>query len=107
MVRLDCSGITFGSQLDEEHMFSWASEISCVVRWEQDTLIVRSLRISEANLRDLLALFWRYGIPMAQLAQFQNNKNVGWFAAPKAYWHKKVFGGQFNNSFKADGFAAA
>jgi len=44
---------------------------------------------------------------MGQLAQFQSNKNVGWFAAPKAYWHKKVFGRQSNNSFKADGFAAA
>jgi hypothetical protein len=107
MVRLNCSGITFGSQLDEKHLFSWASEISCVVRWEQDTLVVRSLRISEANLRELLAIFWRYEIPMAQLAQFQSNKNMAWFAAPKAYWHKKVFGQQSNNSFKADGAAAA
>jgi len=107
MVRLDCSGITFGSQLDEKHLFEWALEISCVVRWEQDTLIVRSARISESALRDLLALFSRYNIPMAQLAQFQSNVNKGWFAQPNTYWHKRVFGKQSNNSFKADGFAAA
>ena len=106
MVRLDCSGITFGSQLDEKHLFEWASEISCVVRWEQDTLIVRSLRISESGLRDLLALFSRYNIPMTQLAQFQSNTNKGWFTQPNTYWHKRVFGTQSNNSFKADGFAA-
>jgi len=42
MVRLDCSGIHFGSQLDEKHLFVWASELSCFVRWEQDTLLPAS-----------------------------------------------------------------
>ena len=107
MVRLNCSGVTFGSQLDEKHLFSWASAIPCVVRWEQDTLVVRSSRISEENLRELLALFWRYKIPMAQLAQFRSKKNMTWFASPKAYWHEKVFGQQSNPSFEAGGSAAA
>jgi len=92
MIYLNCSGIRFGSQLDEKHLFEWAREISCVVRWEQDTLVVRSRRVSESALRDLLALFWRYNIPMEQLAQFQNSANEAWFTAPKMYWHKKVFG---------------
>lgn len=92
MVYLDCSGVHFCSQLDEKHLFEWAQEISCFVRWEQDTLVVRSRRISEAALRDLLALFWRYNIPMGQLAQFQSSTNKAWFSAPHMYWHKKVFG---------------
>ena len=92
MVRLDCSNVRFGSQLDEKHLFSWASEIAGFVRWEQDTLFMRSRRISAASLRDLLALFWRYQIPMEQLAQFENESNSPWFRAPKAYWHKRVFG---------------
>jgi hypothetical protein len=91
MVRLDCSGITFGSQLDEKHLFEWASEISCVVRWEQDTLVVRSRNISAEALRDLVALFWRYRIPMNQLAQFENRRNTHWFRAPGMYWHNSVF----------------
>ena len=33
-----------------------------------------------------------YGIPMRQLAQFQNDENQALFAAPRMYWHKKVFG---------------
>jgi hypothetical protein len=93
MVRLDCSGIRFGSQLDEKHLFEWASEIPGFLRWEQDTLVMRS-RLSEASLRDLLALFHRYGIRMDQLAPFLNPKNEHWFADPRMYWHKQVFGGR-------------
>lgn len=92
MVRLDCSGITFNSQLDERHLFEWAMEISGAVRWEQNTLLLKSLNVSQASLRDLLALFSRYRIPMKQLAQFRNSKNEGWFAAPHMYWHTQVFG---------------
>jgi hypothetical protein len=56
--------------------------------------VVRSRRISEADLRDLLALFWRYNIPMVQLAQFRNSNNKAWFASPKMYWYEEVFGTQ-------------
>jgi hypothetical protein len=91
MVRLDCSGITFGSQLDEKHLFEWAREISCFVQWDQDTLIVRSSNISAEALRELIALFWRYRIPMHQLAQFENSRNAHWFRAPGMYWHQSVF----------------
>ncbi|KQO19038.1 hypothetical protein [Acidovorax sp. Leaf78] len=96
MVHLDCSGIWFGSQLDEKHLFQWAAEIPGFLRWEQDTLVIRS-RLSEASLRDLLSLFSRYEISMGQLAQFQTSKNEHWFAAPHTYWHKRVFGSQKPN----------
>lgn len=91
MVQLDCSGVTFGSQLDERHLFEWAMQIPGVVRWEHDTLVVKSLNLSQASLRDLVALFSRYQIPMKQLAQFRNPRNEAWFASPEMYWHRKVF----------------
>lgn len=91
MVRLDCSGIRFGSQLDEKHLFLWGSELAGFVRWERDTLVMRSTRISDAALRDVLAFFWRYQIPMQQLAQFESERNTFWFRAPHAYWHRLVF----------------
>ena len=69
MVRLDCSGITFFSQLDEKNLFQWALQIPGVLRWEQDTLVVRSLSLSQASLRDLIALFFRYQLLMKQIAQ--------------------------------------
>ena len=92
MVRLDCSAVRFGSQLNERHLFEWATQIPGVLRWEQDTLLVKSLNLSQASLRDLLALFSRYQIPMKQLAQFKSAKNEKWFAAPSTYWHALVFG---------------
>lgn len=95
MVRFDCSDVWFGSQLDEKHLFHWAVEIPGVLRWEQGTLVVKS-RLSQASLRDLLALFSRYEIPMQQLAQFENATNRDWFAAPHMYWHGRVFGAKVN-----------
>ncbi len=92
MVYLDCSGVRFYSQLDEKHLFHWAAEVPGSLRWEHDTLVMRS-RLSEASLRDLLALFRRYGIPMGQLAQFLTPKNEHWFASPINPWHEAVFGG--------------
>lgn len=97
MIYLDCSGVSFGSLLDEKHMFAWAMEIAGVLRWEQDTLVVRT-NLSQASLRDLLALFSRYQIPMTQLAQFRTTKNEDWFAAPQMYWHTRVFGKAAPNS---------
>ena len=91
MIYLDCSGVLFGSQLDEKHLFEWAMEIPGVIRWEQATLVAKT-NLSQASLRDLLALFSRYQIPMAQLSQFRTSKNEDWFAAPKMYWHSRVFG---------------
>lgn len=89
MVRPDCSEVWFGSLLDEKHQFEGAAEIPGFLRWEQDTLVVRS-SLSPTSLRDLLALFNRYATPMAQLAQFLSSKNEPWFAAPNTYRHKKV-----------------
>lgn len=92
MVRLDCSNISFGAQLDEKYLFLWGSEIAGFVRWEHDTLVMRSKRVSAETLIDLLALFRRYGIPMQQLRQFENRWNTVWFRSPEAYWHHQVFG---------------
>jgi hypothetical protein len=94
--------VWFGSQLDEKHLFEWAVEIPGVLRWEQDTLVVRS-RISQASLYDLLALFSRYKIPMRQLAQFESAANSAWFRDPGKYWNKQVFGAlQSNRTIDTD-----
>jgi hypothetical protein len=55
-------------------------------------MVVRSRRISEAALRDLLALFSRYNNPMMQLSRFKSSRNEAWFAASHMYWYKNVFG---------------
>ena len=100
MIRLDCSGTLFFSQLDEKHLFEWAMEIPGVVGWEKDQLLVQSRRLSQVGLRGLLALFYRYNIPMQQLLQFRSPSNERWFAAPHMYWHERVFGEKPNPSIE-------
>lgn len=49
--------------------------------------------LSDEDLRELLALFARYGIEMSQLKSFLTEQNCRWFCnIPTAYWHEKVFG---------------
>ncbi len=49
--------------------------------------------IPDEDLRELIALFYRYKVDMKQLEIFLNNDNQAWFyEGKKAYWHKRVFG---------------
>ena len=84
------------SQLDENAFFSWLQSISGVVRVvgtpEGLVVTLRSKRISQAALRDLLALHFRYGLPMDALAQFETAENKSWFRSRQAYWYAKVLG---------------
>jgi hypothetical protein len=83
------------SQLDEDHFFGWLQSIPGVVgvAGTPEGLVVtlRSKNLSERALRDLLALHFRYGLPMKSLAQFETTKNNSWFRSPEKYWYKKVF----------------
>lgn len=72
-------------------MFQWGAEIRGFVKWDGDTLVLRSVRISDVALRDLIAWLWRHKVPMKQLTQFENPKNSAWFNAHQTFWYKKVF----------------
>ena len=97
MIELECRKIKFYSRKDEASFFAWAQGISAVDsvigRGESIIIRVKTKRISDKSLRELLALFHRYRVSMAQLSQFRNARNELWFASPIAYWHKSVFVG--------------
>ncbi|MDX5364803.1 MAG: hypothetical protein LPK88_00115, partial [Alphaproteobacteria bacterium] len=89
--------VTFYSENDEAAFFEWLSRISCISKLTGEgyelRLQINRTRISDGNLRELIAVFTRYKIDMRQLAQFLTEKNRGWFKDnPDAYWHKKIFG---------------
>jgi hypothetical protein len=92
MIKIDTSPIRYFSQLDEDAFFSWAQNIPCVKSVENGFLHIRSKRLSEIDLRDLIAIMHRYRMPMAQLQQFLNERNEHWFKSPKMYWHRDIFG---------------
>jgi hypothetical protein len=94
MIKIDTSPIRYFSQLDESSFFSWAQKIPCVKSIERGFLHVRSKRLGESDLRDLIAIMYRYGMPMAQLQQFVNARNEHWFKSSTMYWHRDVFGAQ-------------
>jgi hypothetical protein len=95
VTELICRRVVFHSFVDEQSFFGWVDRISCVThvegRGDAVVLHVSKKRISEAHLRELLALFRRYRVAMPQLAQFENVTNSGWFRDPQAFWFRAVF----------------
>jgi hypothetical protein len=83
------------SRSDEAAFFGWLQSIPGVtgVRGQGRELIIRlkSKRLSQNALRELLALYRRYNGRMSELEQFANDTNRSWFQDPDAYWYKAVF----------------
>ena len=85
----------FFSHLDEEMFFVALTKISAVKKIEGRSksglhVSIRS-RPSDKALRELLGLFFRFGIDMRELAQFLTEENRSWFHGQEKYWFKKVF----------------
>ncbi len=94
---LTCKGVKYCSLLDETAFFEWIEKINCIASYEGALdelyldLVDRDLKDTE--LKELIALFYRYKIDMKQLAQFKTEHNKDWFYDNKrAFWNKKVFG---------------
>lgn len=82
------------SQNDETVMFDWLGRIGVVedVIGEGRDLISRLKQAPTDNqLRDLLALFFRYQMNMTPLAALRTAKNESWFSDQESYWFDKVF----------------
>jgi hypothetical protein len=92
---LTWKNINFYSPLDEVVFFEWIKKIDCIddIKRENNSLFfyIASDEIHDYNLRDLLALFFRYHIDMKQLKRFLMPENKKWFKNKIAYWHDKVF----------------
>jgi len=94
MPVLICKQIWFYSPGDERAFFGFAERIKGIRKIEgiRDEIHLHfSMRLSDASLRDLLALFYRYKIAMRQLSQFETARNRAWFCDRQEYWFKKVF----------------
>lgn len=96
MPVVKCQRVLFYAQADEAAFFRFAESIKAVRRIEGigDSIVLHvSSRPSRESLQDLIALFERYRIGgMEQLASFLGDSNRTWFADPRKYWHRKVFG---------------
>ena len=73
-------GTIYWSEGDERAHFEWMQRISCVrdVRGEgtRVLLIIDENEVTEDDVRELSALYRRYGGDAAQLARLNANKNA-------------------------------
>jgi len=86
----------FGSQGDEAAFFTWLRSIPGVAsvsgHGHELHIRLRSARPSASSLRELVALYARYGGNMRELAQFAHPSNESWFKSKSASWYASVFG---------------
>ena len=86
--------VTYGSYNDERAFFEWLERIEGVERFEgvgRDLLIYVSQEIEELGLRDLVALFSRYGVDLAQIPKAFSVGEHPWLLKETAYWFRAMF----------------
>ena len=94
-LTLVASGVTYYSQEDETAFFEWLDRLECAEGYRgrlRDLFITLKRRPTKQDLLDLMALFFRYGVDMRQLARFETKSNRHWLCDPEAYWHHSIFG---------------
>ena len=93
MIKIDLSGtVTYLSEMDEFHFFKWAGAIKSINKIENGYFYVNSKNINKSDLRELIALMYRYKMRMSMLSVFCNKKNEHWFKVKGTYWYKPIFG---------------
>ena len=97
-MNLSIEGIEYFSQRDEDLFFQGLHGISSVANIEGHTITMLNNQLPDEDLRDLLALFFRYAAPMHQFRTFLTDTNKAWFRDNKsAFWHSKVFQNEETN----------
>lgn len=90
------TGPTYFSPGDETAFFHWLQSIPCVESVGgqlTDVHICLKRPPSNADLRELISLLYRYQMDMRPLATLKTARNAGWFAdSTETYWHTAVFG---------------
>ena len=97
MIELIFNDVSYGSPGDERAFFEWLNRISSVTgivgRGTSIYVSVKGKRISNDDLREILAIMHRYRVDMSQLEVFLSKTNKSWFFLNEdAYWHSQVFG---------------
>jgi hypothetical protein len=85
----------FYTEVDEAAFFDWLKAIEGVVGVEEKPYGVlvhlKTMPISDASLRDFIALHHRYRLPMQRLRLFKHDENAHWFCDKNADWYENVF----------------
>jgi hypothetical protein len=86
-----CKKVYFYSQLDEDIFFTWIKSISCIKKFEGagDELYLDLVdrELSYEDMKNLIALLYRYKIKMDQLQSFVTDNN----RAAVEPWKKQIY----------------
>lgn len=86
-----CKRVCFYSDLDESMFFTWIKSISCIEKFDGagDELYLHLVKreLSYDDMKDLIALLYRYKIKMDQLKIFVTEKNK----AAAEPWKKQIY----------------
>lgn len=94
-VRFEATNVKFYSDLDEAAFFDWIGKVPAVEGSEGKGrtifLTVDTDSVDDEALRELIAIFYRYGVSMEQLAVLDERRFAHWFRDKEAYWYRAVF----------------
>lgn len=86
---------SFYSRGDERRLFQGLKEIPAIRNIQglgRDLLLdIEVATLNKEAMRELLALLWRYEIPLAPLRAFAEKKKFDWLNDSQGYWHGAMF----------------
>lgn len=98
VVELKAESVAYYSKHDENCFFDWLGKISCVAKFygrgRALFIVVDQAAVTRADLLELIGFFYRYGLDMTQLREFDWPEFSDWFRSGDAYWNDRVFGGR-------------
>lgn len=78
-IILVCKRVKFFASHDEDAFFEWMKKLSCIIDFigDRDVLYIyiTNKKISDTELRSLIAMYRRYKMPLKQLEPLINDKN--------------------------------
>lgn len=84
----------YGSANDERAFFEWLERIDGFANAKgvgEELHVHIKESIDESSLRDLIALFFRYNIDLAQIPKVVSLHQHPWLLKPSVYWFSAMF----------------
>jgi len=93
--KLTAKEVNFYSEKDEKYFFKWMSKIKSIDRFEgyfdSVDIYVSKADLNECDLKEIIALFVRYGIDMQQFRKFDDTVFFDLLDDEGKYWYAHIF----------------
>ncbi|MBX9402312.1 hypothetical protein K4L06_13440 [Lysobacter sp. BMK333-48F3] len=94
-IELETESPVFFSDFDEDLFFGWLNKIESIAEVRGEGVFIKiniSLeRLDEEGFRELIAIFTRFGLNVAELKKLDSDIFLAWLHNPRAYWYEKMF----------------